>query len=34
MVNGNIFVLFCLALVVLPLGKIRLGGFGAKAEFS
>ena len=25
-VSGNLFVLFCLALVVSPLGKIRLGG--------
>lgn len=33
-VSGNIFVLFCLTLVVLPLGKIRLGGSDAKAEFS
>ena len=30
-VSGNIFVLFCLALVVSPLGKIRLGGTEAKA---
>ena len=33
-VSGNIFVLFCLALVVSPLDKIRLGGTEAKAEFS
>jgi BCCT family betaine/carnitine transporter len=34
MIGGNIFVLFCLALIVLPVGKIRLGGEGAKPEFS
>ncbi|MGB1111398.1 MAG: BCCT family transporter, partial [Gammaproteobacteria bacterium] len=34
MVGGNIFVLFCLALIVLPVGAIRLGGKDAKAEFS
>ena len=33
-VSGNIFVIFCLALVVSPLGKIRLGGITAKKEFS
>jgi BCCT family betaine/carnitine transporter len=33
-VAGNIFVLFCLALIVLPVGKIRLGGKEAKPEFS
>ncbi len=32
--SGNIFVLFCLALVVSPFGKIRLGGDDAKAEHS
>ena len=26
MIAGNIFVLFCLFLVVSPLGKVRLGG--------
>ncbi|WP_018950810.1 BCCT family transporter [Thioalkalivibrio sp. AKL12] len=31
---GNIFVLFCLALVVLPIGRIRIGGQDAKPEFS
>ncbi len=31
---GNIFVLFCLALILLPVGKIRLGGQDAKPEFS
>ncbi len=34
MVGGNIFVIFCLALIVLPVGKIRLGGTDAKPEFS
>ncbi|GAK84865.1 high-affinity choline uptake protein BetT [Vibrio ponticus] len=32
--SGNIFVVFCLVLVVSPLGKIRLGGEGAKADYS
>ncbi|MPW35667.1 BCCT family transporter [Vibrio sp. B1Z05] len=31
---GNIFVIFCLALIVSPYGKIRLGGKEAKAEYS
>ncbi len=34
MLSGNIFVVFCLALIVLPVGKIRLGGEDAKPEFS
>jgi len=34
MVAANIFVLFCLALIVLPVSKIRIGGEGAKPEFS
>lgn len=34
MVAGNVFVLVCLALIVLPLGKIRLGGADAKPDFS
>ncbi|MGB0749603.1 MAG: BCCT family transporter [Magnetospiraceae bacterium] len=34
MLGGNIFVIFCLALIVLPVGKIRLGGEDAKPEFS
>ena len=34
MVAGNIFVLFCLVLIAMPLGKIRLGGTQAKAEHS
>ncbi len=32
--SGNIFVLFCLALVVSPFGKIRLGGDDAVADHS
>src|SRR6056297_1433145 len=31
---GNVFVLFCLALIVSPLGRIRLGGEEAKPDFS
>jgi betaine/carnitine transporter, BCCT family len=31
---GNIFVIFCLALVVSPYGKIRLGGEDATADYS
>ncbi|RED47767.1 BCCT family transporter [Aestuariispira insulae] len=34
MVAGNIFVLFSLALIILPVGKIRLGGPDAKPEFT
>jgi BCCT family betaine/carnitine transporter len=34
MVGGNIFVIFCLALIFLPVGKIRLGGADARPEFS
>ncbi|CCQ74828.1 BCCT family transporter [Magnetospira sp. QH-2] len=34
MVGGNIFVLFCLALIFLPVGKIRIGGDGARPEFT
>ncbi|MDP2562647.1 BCCT family transporter [Psychrobium sp. 1_MG-2023] len=34
MIGGNLFVLFCLALVILPVGKIRLGGADAKPSFS
>jgi BCCT family betaine/carnitine transporter len=33
LVAGNIFVVFCLLLVVLPVGSIRLGGVDAKPEF-
>ncbi|QIA63407.1 BCCT family transporter [Vibrio astriarenae] len=32
--SGNIFVLFCLALIVTPYGKIRLGGQDATADYS
>lgn len=31
---GNFFVLFCLALIFLPFGRIRLGGQNAEPEFS
>ncbi|MER2494228.1 BCCT family transporter [Catenovulum sediminis] len=34
MAGGNIFVLFGLALIILPVGKIKLGGEQAKPEFS
>ncbi|NQW01571.1 MAG: BCCT family transporter [Rhodospirillales bacterium] len=30
---GNIFVLFCLLLIVTPMGKIRLGGKDAKPDY-
>lgn len=33
-IAGNIFVVFCLALIVLPFGKIRLGGNDAKPDHS
>ncbi|MCW8334776.1 BCCT family transporter [Vibrio sp. SCSIO 43135] len=32
--SGNIFVIFCLALIVSPYGKIRLGGQDATADYS
>jgi BCCT family betaine/carnitine transporter len=32
--SGNIFVLFCLALIVSPYGKLRIGGVDAKPEHS
>ncbi|MEZ9057991.1 BCCT family transporter [Vibrio pelagius] len=32
--SGNIFVVFCLALIVSPFGKIRLGGNDATADYS
>ncbi|MDX1626911.1 MAG: BCCT family transporter [Wenzhouxiangellaceae bacterium] len=32
--SGNLFVLFCLALVVLPVGSIRIGGADARPDFS
>ncbi len=31
---GNIFVLFCLALIILPVGRIRIGGEDATPDFS
>ncbi|MEQ8602443.1 MAG: BCCT family transporter [Marivibrio sp.] len=34
MIAGNLFVIFSLVLIVLPVGKIRLGGDNAKPEFS
>ncbi|WP_203140959.1 BCCT family transporter [Marinobacter mangrovi] len=34
MAGGNLFVVFCLALIFLPVGKIRIGGETAKPEFS
>ncbi len=34
MLSGNIFVIFCLLLIFLPIGKIRLGGNDAKPEFT
>lgn len=34
MLGGNIFVLFCLAVALLPMGRIRLGGATEKPEFS
>ncbi len=33
-ISGNIFVLFCIALIFSPFGKIRLGGQEAKADYS
>ncbi|MGB8713708.1 MAG: BCCT family transporter, partial [Onishia taeanensis] len=34
MISGNVFVILCLALIVLPLGRIRLGGPSARPEHS
>ena len=34
MIAGNVFVLFCIALIILPVGKVRLGGANAKPDFS
>ncbi|MES9834322.1 MAG: BCCT family transporter [Candidatus Thiodiazotropha sp. LLP2] len=34
LVAGNIFVIFCLLLIILPVGRIRLGGADAIPEFS
>ncbi|MDY6797924.1 MAG: BCCT family transporter [Pseudomonadota bacterium] len=32
--SANVFVVVCLALIFMPMGKIRLGGMDAKPEFS
>ncbi|MFW6307758.1 MAG: BCCT family transporter, partial [Campylobacterales bacterium] len=34
MMAANLFVIFCVVLIFLPVGKIRLGGKDAKPEFS
>ncbi len=34
MAAANIFVIFCLALIALPVGKIRIGGQDARPEYS
>lgn len=34
MLSGNLFVIFCLLLIILPVGKIRIGGEDAKPEFT
>ncbi|NVK41948.1 MAG: BCCT family transporter [Oceanospirillaceae bacterium] len=34
MIGCNIFVIFCVALIVLPIGRVRLGGTAARPEFS
>ncbi|XPV67814.1 MAG: BCCT family transporter [Halarcobacter sp.] len=34
MLAGNFFVIFCLSLIFLPVGKVRLGGKDAKPDFS
>ncbi|WP_067520165.1 BCCT family transporter [Endozoicomonas ascidiicola] len=31
---SNVYVLFCVLMIILPVGKIRLGGEGAKTEYS
>ncbi len=31
---GNFFVLFCVAVILLPVGRVRLGGDAARPEFS
>jgi len=33
-IAGNVFVLFCLLLIVTPLGNVRLGGVDAKPDYS
>jgi len=32
--SANIFVVFCIALIVTPFGKIRIGGHDAKSDYS
>jgi BCCT family betaine/carnitine transporter len=34
MLSGNFFVIFCLLLIILPVGKIRIGGKDAKPEYT
>lgn len=34
MIGANFFVLFCIVLIFLPVGKIRIGGTSAKPDFS
>nr|WP_163500689.1 BCCT family transporter [Halomonas socia] len=34
MIAGNLFVLLCLALIAMPVGRIRLGGSQARPEYS
>ncbi|SHK81833.1 betaine/carnitine transporter, BCCT family [Marinobacter antarcticus] len=34
LLSANIFVVVCFALIVMPVGKIRLGGMDAKPDFS
>jgi betaine/carnitine transporter, BCCT family len=34
LLSANVFVVLCLALVVSPLGKVRIGGLNAKPDFS
>jgi BCCT family betaine/carnitine transporter len=34
LLSANLFVVFCLALIFMPVGKIRIGGVDAKPEFS
>ena len=31
---GNLFVFFCLLLVVTPFGRVRLGGADARPDYS
>lgn len=34
MISANVFLIFCIALIFSPFGKIRFGGNDAKADFS